>query len=286
MASTGPRVLLSGGYIPSLCNDLENLPSPMGGSPMVLSLWLREYFILMDAPEDRSYFTIVRRKKLYMHSSISEWLEILASKETEEIGWYPPIWDIPNYILKVGPFPCVVLPGLKTSTYYPSSRIMRQYGLKQLPWLPFDSSECVCDMTPSFGENLALWWKDATYHPFVREPSSICLTDAYLDFYEKEVDPDHASWDLVRESILGEGYIPGMEIRRVEALCSSGNDVSNPMDLWLKSDYYERRKEAVRKYLEKERARVAKWRETTDRYLKKSKKRGGETSAKTSKKCK
>ena len=125
LAHQSCKSLLELGYSPNDMNGLEKEPISMSGSPLLLTIWFREHFILMSPPDDRIYTTITRRERYFKDFSMGEWLETLASKETDEIEWYPAVWEFAHYILRIGDFHCVVLPGLRRSTYYPSLRVLK-----------------------------------------------------------------------------------------------------------------------------------------------------------------
>ena len=123
-----------------------------------LQVWLMDRLHLMEPPaniETYSLKGLFSRRRLQKNSTMHEWMVTLADKKTL-IRWVVPWWRIRSMVFS-DQSPYVRIAGLTSLTFYCPSRVMRQFGKRQV--IP-DYDSVKPDDKPMLGGVAKSWGKD------------------------------------------------------------------------------------------------------------------------------
>ncbi len=113
----------------------DNPQAPLGGSPILLQMWLLEKLNFLSPTTINPYkpqHYCCRRVELPGQFSLREWLGYFQTLSWRNIKWFVFIWGCKEQILlRTSGCAMVKLIGLRSTSFYWTSRILRQMGAMQ-----------------------------------------------------------------------------------------------------------------------------------------------------------
>lgn len=149
-----------------------------------MQIWLSERLKTIEQPLNAMKYNLksfTMRRNLFPRKTVAEWMSLLSHGGLS-IRWVVPWWFIKEMVGSHESTPYVRLLGLRKITYFFPTRLLRQYGMKQvIPNLDTEPPACLELRGPA----ITAWtkyWANRPRWAFPRNGCSIQLTPSYKDW--------------------------------------------------------------------------------------------------------